>query len=80
MNRQIMIAKIEHTGIHPRLGSGQTIPIYLVLAHGYTDLTKNAEYDTDKHQIYEEDPLLGDILEEDWYRNPTSGEYQQTAP
>lgn len=79
--RKSLIVTSSYTGYHPRLGASQTIPVNLVIKHGFTDFTQDPEYDSGKHQIIEKnfdfDP---DIYEQDWFWNSSTQTFQQTAP
>lgn len=78
MKQQVEIAKIEHIGMHPRLGGDQTIPINMVIKHGYTDFTLEEDvYDATKHTIIEKEfAFIPIIQEQDWYWNATTEEFQ----
>jgi len=69
MKRQIMYAKIEHTGFHPRLHEESTVPQYLIVATGYTDLEECSYYNSENHTVVEVDidyfPYI--IEDKDWY-------------
>ncbi len=81
MARKSMVAKVSYIGKHPRLGDGQTIPINLVLKHGYVDFTQDDDYDISNHDIIEKDwDFVPDLYEQDWYWNSTTSEFQITTP
>ena len=77
--RRLLVAKIEHTGTHPRLGQSQTIPQYLIISCGRCDYENDGSYNATNHEVYTttKNP---DIQDDDWYRNPSTGEIQDTQP
>ena len=67
MIRQIVVAKIQHAGIHPRLGSNQTIPQWLVLRHGFCDFENNGIFNSVNEMIIAKDfSFVPEINIQDW--------------
>ena len=79
--RKYMVCSASYVGRHPRLGDGQTIPVNLVLKHGYTDFTNDGAYDAEKHVIKEKErEVPWNIKETDVYWNEAAGDIQTTPP
>ena len=82
MNRQIMYAKVEHTGYHPRLKTAGTVPKYLIVATGYSDLSLSSHYNTNYQTIIQVSidyfPYI--IEDKDWYWNPVTSTIQDEPP
>ena len=83
MNPIFIIAKIEHTGKHPRLGAGQTIPANLVLRWGFTPAdswTINATNEEKKGAESFINPPGKSLRDQDFYYNSVTGQLQEEAP
>jgi len=79
--KRFVVAKIEHTGKHPRLGASQTIPVHLVIRYGFSDLANDGQFNGTNEEIVQDNSVLDpDIDEQDWYWNSSTEEFQQTAP
>lgn len=77
-------AKIAHTGNHPRLGGGQSIPVHLVLRAGYSDFVNDGQFNSTNEEMIVPDYPPGhcpnDITETDTYWNSSSSDYQTSPP
>jgi len=82
LKRQNVIAKIQfEDGIHPRLGTQQTIPQNLLLEFSNEDMTQTSWYDGDKMLIVESGQNLDPSIRiQDWYWNASTQKFQQIAP
>ena len=81
INRHFVIAKIGHTGLHPRLGPEQTIPINLVIRHGFSDFENDGTFNSINESIVVKNTRLSSsIRKQDWYYNSSTEEFQETQP
>ncbi len=69
MKNKFVIAKIEHIGLHPRLGSGQTIPINLLLRYGKCDFENESIFNTENETIIENGLSGMDMRYQDYIYN-----------
>ena len=86
MNPQFVIAKIEHTGHHPRrdMGPNSTVPQHLLMRWGYCDFANDGKFNATNEDIIGDTEYIAppdnDISKTDTYWNSTSEEWQDTQP
>ena len=75
-----MIASTEYVGESPRLGPDTTVVVNQLLGYGYSDFTKDSQYDPAKHTIISnyKQKLFPKINVKDWFWNGSS--FQDTQP
>ena len=80
-DRNFVVAKIEHTVMHPRLGAEETIPVDLVIREGFPDFESESVFNgTNELQITQNTILSPRIKSQDWYYNSSTEEFQESAP
>ena len=68
MIQNVVCAKVEHVGFHPRLGGNQTIPVDLVLRYGYCDFENDGTFDAVSQKVIAKEFTFNpEITTQDWY-------------
>ena len=74
MTKKEVISKIEHIGLHPRLGPDQTIPVNLVIREGYVEFEINEEIE---FLVQIEFTFIPNSREVDWFYNSELQTFEQ---
>jgi hypothetical protein len=76
-----VIAKISHTGFHPRLAENQLIPKDLVIRYGTPDFSNDGKLNETNEFVLQKNTILSPpTRRQDWYYNAATQDFQQTAP
>jgi len=77
----IVFAKQNHTGVHPRNGEGQSIAQYLVLRYGKENFETDGSFDnTNETMLHKHYFFYPTIRKQDWYYNSETDAVQEVAP